>query len=281
MLKKKLNILILSVRELQNIYRFKHDPTIFTVVSNRTCHDTNDKAVFWKYFIRFDLLDSPKDIIRGFIHLFIKNSRLLNLNESYDKYEKELVNFCYIMHQLGDAMPIKLDDKREIEKDYNLKLELPPSVVKWQIKEAVVNRPSTAKKADSEGIAEAKTVSTFSKKNNEEGDGMTKRQRMLIYDQLSSDQINMPTNNVTHYLQHSFAQPRELHSTNSSSNKPKSITRPSSSNPIFINKSSSFSVGVITFCNINLRVYEFFNLYSTFKLKKDPSTNLISNSQIF
>jgi hypothetical protein len=159
--------------------------------------DTRDKAVFWKYFIRADLLNSPKDIVKGFIQLFTKNSRLVNLIESYDKLEKELLNFCYLMQQFDDSSSIRLDDRREIEKDFNLKLDLPSNEEKWHINEAVVaTSRANQEQTPEETIQTEETsnrVNNAKSKRDDGGDGMTTRQRMMIYDQLSTNQINMPT----------------------------------------------------------------------------------------
>lgn len=122
---------------MQNIYRFKHESSIYCQVSNRTCLDVS--STNWKFYIRADVLESAKDVIRGFIRLFTRLDDLL-MSESC---AKDLLAFCMIMQQFdlssssSSDSPIRLndEDRREIERDYRVKLVLPAGEVKWRLRD--------------------------------------------------------------------------------------------------------------------------------------------------
>ncbi|CAF0865248.1 unnamed protein product [Brachionus calyciflorus] len=160
-----------SVKELENVYRFKHDPNVFISVSNKTCVDLKSS---WKFYIRFDCVDNIKDIIKGFIKIF---------TQGYisDKLEREFVNFCLLMYQFSD-FKLKIEDKKEIEKDFGIKLELPTDVKKWSITES--NQVLEEGEVDMSDLTDTQSKSVYS--------GPSKRQKMLALDQLSSNQLNLP-----------------------------------------------------------------------------------------
>ena len=132
----KLIIDFLSVQELQNIYRFKHDSKIFCKVSNRTCTDASINTSCWKLFIRAEVLGNAKDLLRGYLRFFTRRDELA-LGE---KHEKDLFTMCMLIQQLMDGShkaitQLNNDDRREIEREYNVKLVLPPGEASWAIKD--------------------------------------------------------------------------------------------------------------------------------------------------
>jgi hypothetical protein len=190
---KLLRMKFYSVKELQNIYRFRHDPSIYISVSNKTCADTSEKSAYWKYFVRADSLSNFKDIVRGFLKVFIQNSSV------YEKCEKELLGFCLLMNEFKDLNTIKIDDRAEIEKDFRIKLNLPNGQEKWEINEVETNKNYSNLSNEHFLNESEKKVPNVLKKTDFKQDGnlegMTKRQKLMIYDQLSSNQINLPCQN--------------------------------------------------------------------------------------
>lgn len=174
-----------SVLDLENVYRFRHDSSIYATVSSKTCVDTAQNSTYWKYFVRADVIDNLKDLIKGFVKLFTRN-------QSSEKHEKELINFCLLMHQFVD-FKLNEDDRREIEKDFNLKLTLPLDVIKWQIKEANLGALSQPSNELEEGELEPSRIKFFEKtRETSEVKLDSKRQKLIAYDQLSLNQINLP-----------------------------------------------------------------------------------------
>lgn len=130
--------------------------------------------------------------------MFTKNSRLQGLSEPLDKYEKEMARFCLLMLEFSDLSRLGRDDRWDIEKEYGVKLELPVEEEKWSI-----NDPNWMNKSNSRNEPVLDTASMIqpnmvtpvrnkSYSNNENGDGMSHRQKMIFYDKLSSNQINLP-----------------------------------------------------------------------------------------
>ena len=121
-----------SVRDLQNIYRSKHDPTMSVIVSNKTCLDTSVNEN-WKCFVRMDILENEKEIIKGFVKLFVRGVNSTQLGE---KSERELSQFCLLIYQFSH-FKIRDEDIKDIEKEHDLKLTLPQEQSKWKIPEHV------------------------------------------------------------------------------------------------------------------------------------------------
>ena len=131
-----------SVKELQNIYRCHHDPSVSVITSNKTCLDTSSQT--WKYFVRADILENDKEIIKGFVKLFISSlgSQQKKANELSERDEKDLTNFCLLIYQYSH-FKIKDEDLRDIEKDHGVKLHLPSEEIKWNIPEHIIVKPAT------------------------------------------------------------------------------------------------------------------------------------------
>ena len=119
-----------SVKEVDNVYRLKSNPEIFVQVSNKYFLDLEENNSCWKFYVRADTIHSDKDVIRGFVKLF---SKLANLNE---KFESDLVNVCLLMKQFGSESAINHEDRKEIEKDHRVRLELRDGAKKWKLKVA-------------------------------------------------------------------------------------------------------------------------------------------------
>jgi hypothetical protein len=174
---KLINMKFYSVKELQNIYRCKHDTNLSVIVSNKSCFDTNEKSVYWKYFVRADLLNNEKEIIKGYVKLFINYTKQSLINE---QNEKDLINFCLLMHQFCGQM-LNDEDINEIEKDNKIKLKLPLNEIKWSI---IMHE--TDFKIDSN----SKKLKTIKQKPEQQSPQINQR---LVYEQLSHSQINIPT----------------------------------------------------------------------------------------
>lgn len=137
----ELNLSYFSVQELQNIYRFKHDSSIYCKVSNRACVDSNMRSTHWKLFIRADVIGTTKDVVRGFLRIFTRQDELV----MSEKCEKDLFAFCILMQPFIDAalassskskqIVLNNDDRREIERDFSIKLTLPTDEPSWVIKD--------------------------------------------------------------------------------------------------------------------------------------------------
>jgi hypothetical protein len=182
-----------SVKELQNTYTLKHDSSVHVIVSNKTCMDTNEKSTYWKYYIRFDLLDNLKEIVKGFLKLFTRNQSLISAenNSINEKLEKELVQYCILMWQFVDYK-LNDEDRREIEKEHNIKLSLPVEEPKWSIKEALVLRPIQQPETAEELAAETLESNKNRQFNNQEKTGPSRRQKLLELEKLSQSQLNEP-----------------------------------------------------------------------------------------
>jgi hypothetical protein len=127
-----------SVKDLQNIYRCKHDPNMNVIISNKSCLDTSSTGN-WKYFVRMDILENDKELIKGFVKLFVRSP---NPNKAYEissRTEKELTNFCLLIYQFS-RFKINDEDIKDIEKENSIKLKLPPNEVKWKIPEHVITK---------------------------------------------------------------------------------------------------------------------------------------------
>lgn len=159
-----------SVQNLHNIYRCKHDPSIFAAVSNKACHDT--KSPHWKYFCRADILLNDKEILKGFLKIFLKSELCSELNE------KELIRFCLLMNQFSNYH-ICEEDRREIERDYHIKLNLPNEEIPWSIKESSIGQTDQVH-TEMCSFRPNKKLKTRNEKN------------PLKYEQLSRDQIKIP-----------------------------------------------------------------------------------------
>ncbi len=74
-----------------------------------------------RYICRRDA--SEKEVIKGFVRMLL------------DCEEKEVTRFCILMWQLckGRSM-LPEEDKREIERDYGIKLDVPLGEMRWAIK---------------------------------------------------------------------------------------------------------------------------------------------------
>ena len=155
--KRLSNLNFYSVQNLENVYRFKNNPKICVSLSNKTYLDLNSSI----YYVRSDCLDSLKDIVKGFIK---------GITHGYinDKVERELVNFCLLMYQFS-GKNLKLEDKKEIEKDFGVKFSLPEKVRKWTL-DGTISNPET--------------IPSIS--------GSSQRQNMLDLNKLSCNQIKIP-----------------------------------------------------------------------------------------
>lgn len=145
-----------AVKNLENVYRFKNNPKICVSLSNKTYLDLNSSI----FYVRSDCLDSLKDIVKG----FIKGITQGHIN---DKVERELVNFCLLMYQFSNKN-LKAEDKKEIEKDFGVKLSLPEKIPKWSLdgtKSSPKILPSTS--------------------------GQSQKQNMFDLNKLSSNQMNL------------------------------------------------------------------------------------------
>ena len=182
------NMKFYSVRELQNIYRCTHDPSISVIVSNKSCFETNEKAMYWKYFIRADILENEKDIIKGFVKLFVKNGLGSSQSLINERNEKELTNFVLLMHQFVNSNMIA-EDIRDIEKEYKLKLVLPPNEIKWSIKEITVSKPDIITINQNDSTVDKDLLTKKFKPTNQQIN------QRLVYEQLSRNQINIPLTN--------------------------------------------------------------------------------------
>lgn len=129
-----------SVRDLQNIYRCKYDPNMSVIVSNKTCLDTSSTGN-WKYFVRMDILENDKEIIKGFVKLFMRSPTQTQAIEISDRTEKDLTNFCLLIYQFS-RFKINEEDIKDIEKEHQIKLKLPPNEIKWKIPEQTIPKPA-------------------------------------------------------------------------------------------------------------------------------------------
>ncbi|RNA18989.1 hypothetical protein BpHYR1_038870 [Brachionus plicatilis] len=152
------NLNFFSVKQLDNVYRLKNNPKICASISNKTYLDL-DSSIF---YVRSDCVDNLKDVVKGFVK---------GLTQGYisNKVEREMVNFCLLMYQFSD-IKLKIEDKKEIEKDFGIKLSLPEQVEKWTL---------SGKKHKSLDIMPSTSV-------------VSKRQNLLDLDQLSNNQMNVP-----------------------------------------------------------------------------------------
>ena len=170
-----------SVKISENIYRCKHDESITVIVSNKCFFDTPNNAP-WRFFVRDDILEKKVDIVKGFVKIFTKNTFSKTINE---RNEKDLTNLClYIEKFIDKEMTNKMseEDIRDIEKEYKIKLTLPPNELKWVIKKSEQNKPD---KSDSnENQSESGSLSEKFKSSQP-------NQRLLL-EQLSRNQINIP-----------------------------------------------------------------------------------------
>ena len=169
-----------SVKISENIYRCKHDESITVIVSNKCFFDTPNNAP-WRFFVRDDILEKKVDIVKGFVKIFTKNTFSKTINE---RNEKDLTNLClYIEKFIDKEMTNKMseEDIRDIEKEYKIKLTLPPNELKWVIKQSEQNKPD---KSDSnENQTESGSLSEKFK---------SKPNQRLLLEQLSRNQINIP-----------------------------------------------------------------------------------------
>lgn len=172
-----------SVKNLQNVYRCKYDPSTFVTVSNKTCSDTTNRNSSWKYFIRSDVVNNETDILKGFIRIFVKSSHISELNE------KELITFCLLMRQFSNFR-LREEDRREIERDYKIKLNLPQSEIVWEIKEATVETQNDSHYENAQPLKKLKKATSANNSNS------PSQNHTLIYEQLSRNQINMPQTNT-------------------------------------------------------------------------------------
>jgi hypothetical protein len=177
-----------SVKELQNIYRSKLDPSVYVIVSNKTCLDMNEKNMYWKYFVRADILDNEKEIVKGFVKLFFRT--LTDKVSARD--EMDLTNFCVYINQLSN-FNMSSDDVRDIENEFKIKMLLPSDKTKWSIPEAiipVVHHNNQHDEQFDEQLEEGELVERKSNKFKSNNPGQSKRQKMLEFEKLSSNQIN-------------------------------------------------------------------------------------------
>ena len=90
------------------------------------------------------------------------------------------------MHQFNDTKLLD-EDKREIEKDYKIKLDLPDEETKWYL-----NEPSLISE---ELDAIEKSVSNHVKKLKSSNQPQSLNPQ-LVYEQISKSQINLPSEDL-------------------------------------------------------------------------------------
>ncbi len=141
------------------MYRSRHDPLVCVTVAKRTCGDRS-RSGQWEYVCRGDA--SEKEVVKGFVRMLVGEE------------EKEVVRFCLLMQQFGGSWPSG-EDRREIERDYGIRMELPTGEEAWLV----------GKVAEAAGGASSQSLSRRKKLAGAEGSGR-------VYETISRGQINVP-----------------------------------------------------------------------------------------
>ncbi len=145
-----------TVDDLSSVYRSCHDPLVCVTVAKRTCGDRS-RSGQWEYVCRSDA--SEKEVVKGFVRMLVGEE------------EKEVVRFCLLMQQFGGAW-VSGEDRREIERDYGIRMELPTGEEAWLVGKVA-------------GGAASQSLGRRKKLAGGEGSGR-------VYETISRGQINVP-----------------------------------------------------------------------------------------
>lgn len=113
------NLEIISCKRLKIIYNYKYDSQVQLEIDTRSYFAKNSSQN-WNLFIQDEYSNSEKEIVKAFAKIFTQN----------ETQEKELVNYIANIFDYSKA-EITENDKKEIENDMDIKLDLPKSEELW------------------------------------------------------------------------------------------------------------------------------------------------------